>query len=62
LIVTKDGVPLQIYAARLTGLKAENLKTNVEMTLSNRKTTFKGFKDFVFTNPAAGFQTYTFVA
>lgn len=62
LIVTKDGVPLQVYAAWLTGLKAENLKTKVEMTLSNRKTTFKGFKDFVFTNPAAGFQTYTFVA
>ncbi|MDD4209826.1 MAG: MG2 domain-containing protein, partial [Bacteroidales bacterium] len=62
LIATKDSVPLRIQAAWLTGLKAGNLKTKVEMTLSNRKTTFKGFENFVFANPAAGFQTHTFVA
>lgn len=62
LIATKEGVPLQLQAAWLTGLKAGNLKTKVEMTLSNRKTTFKGFENFVFTNPAVDFQNYTFVA
>lgn len=50
---------IDIHAAWLTGATAGGLKTKVEMTLSKRKTTFKGFEKYIFQNPASEFSSST---
>lgn len=48
-----------ITSAWLTGNKANGLKTDVEMTLSSSKTTFKGYEKYNFDNPAVSFEKTT---
>ena len=50
---------VNITSAWLTGNKANGLKTDVEITLSSPKTTFKGYEKYTFDNPAVYFEKTT---
>lgn len=63
----KDGatlsaaIPMQIklQASWLTGAKADQLKVDVERTISTTATSFKNYADYIFDNPAVNFERTT---
>lgn len=59
LVSSTSHVPVTISSAWLTGATARNLKTKLEMTLSKTATQFKGYENYIFTNPASDFSSST---
>jgi uncharacterized protein YfaS (alpha-2-macroglobulin family) len=51
--------PATLIAAWLHGAKAKGLKAKVEATLSQQHTTFKGFDNYIFDDPATTFSAET---
>ncbi|GHV29355.1 hypothetical protein FACS1894177_00100 [Bacteroidia bacterium] len=50
-------IPVQLTASWLTGAKAHDLKTKVEMKLTRANTQFKGYEKYLFNNPASSFSS-----
>ncbi|MDR3327484.1 MAG: alpha-2-macroglobulin [Prevotellaceae bacterium] len=53
----KKSIPANLSATWLTGATARKLKTEVEMSLSKKQTSFKGYEKYSFNNPACDFST-----
>jgi uncharacterized protein YfaS (alpha-2-macroglobulin family) len=62
--IGKDGFlgknhPATLFATWLHGATAKGLKAKVDVTLSQMKTTFKGYEKYVFDDPATSFSSET---
>ncbi|HTL81452.1 MAG TPA: MG2 domain-containing protein [Bacteroidia bacterium] len=57
LSLTKDQQKIKLHSNWLTGAKAKDLRATVDASLYSTTTTFKGYENYVFDDPASNFNT-----
>lgn len=59
ILVAGESANVEIASSWLTGPAAANLKFSSSMTVSKLNKAFKGYEDYVFSNPLSNFKTFT---